>query len=673
MKKVPLTARREPDQELPDYIANAFHHAKEIKSCKESHFNAVDRYLKEKNDCEDLLVRLCEDDKSSTVKVRMDAISTRVDTFMAVGKDAVIQAEKPWEISQTKIPKITENVNADIVQSIKTLIGQEAARASGGDPVLYQQALISVINDENGSYDQIREARDEIHALIRKEQQERAEETAKVFDCLIEDDFQESNWDEEFDSFLYAFALEDYAVIKTPQFTIGYEECVTDLKVQEVQRLVLKHEHIDGRNYYASGDRTWNDHGTFELDISTISLNELKEAKEYDGFIPKEIDRVVEYFQETDRGWMDEQWDSTTEYGKWKGYENIEVVKYHGKIEGDVLDKWLSASDKKKFKGGFDKTCSHEVVVWKIKDFVIYGCVYLSKKVRRPYRVASYTKRGHHIYDGRGLFTILFPYQDQLDAYWTMMRENANLSAGGIIGYNRQKIDAEDFEAKDIRGGARIPVKTSQFDGGNDRPIFEIRFDSHVSEFFTVILQLESQMEQKSQLPSSQLGFGGSGSFRSTGVASIVQANANKAVLQKILEIEKQVVKPSVKDLVSYHLWNTEDRRILNGAVDVKVSGYSEIIRNQDRQQNLDLFMQNIVGYMNARLQLQANGQDVSGLDMLLERYAEQAGFDKSVIFGEGQAVREIAGSLASNQAIDTTTQGLDGRSQPPVEVNARI
>ena len=673
MKKIPLTPKREPTSALCDYIREAFNYAKSIKACKEKHFSQVDNYLKHKGDCDEAIVRLCEGKDSPTVKINMDAVSNYVDTWVAVGKDAIIQAEKPWEISSTKIPTIPENIKPEIVSSIKTLIGQVAAQQSGGDPALYQRALVGVLNDENGSYDQIREARDEIHALIKKEQNERAQETANVFDCLIQDDMEESNWDEELDSFFYSFGLEDYAVLKTPEFMVGYEEEVNNLKVQEVQKLTLKHEHIDSRNYYTSSDRTWSDHGTFELDISSISLNELKEAKNYDGFLSKQIDRVIEFFENSNREWLDEKWDCTTHADKWKGYEDIEVIKYHGKIEGDVIFDWISADNKKKFKGGFDKSCSHEAVVWKIHDFIVYGSVQLSKRVRRPYRVASYSKRGKHVYDGRGLFSILFPYQDQMDAYWTMMRENANLSAGGIIGYNRNKIDAEEFSPEQIRGGARIPVKSSVTDGGNDRPIFEIRFDSHVSEFFQVILQLEQQMERKSQLPASSLGFGGSGSFRSTGIASIVQANANKAVLHKILEIEKQVVKPTIKDLVSYHLWNTDDKRILNGAVDVKVSGYSEIIRNQDRQQNLDLFMQNIVGYMNARLALQQQGQDVSGLDSLLGRYAEQAGFDKSVIFGENQAVEGIANQLVSNQPVETSLQGLDGRSQPPVNIESRI
>ena len=175
-------------------------------------------------------------------------------------------------------------------------------------------------------------------------------------------------------------------------------------------------------------------------------------------------------------------------------------------------------------------------------------------------------------------------------------------------------------------------------------------------------------MDERSQIPSFSVGFGNKiSSVRSTGIASLNQANVNKAVLRKMYVFEKHVVTPTVKQLVSYHLWTTKDPRILDGAVDVKVRGYSEIIRKQDRQQNLDLVMQNAIGLQNAINQMQAQGQNVTGLVDLFKRYMEMSGIDSDKFFDQGQA--DISSGLVAQVGGDNVA--VDGRSIPNTQPNA--
>lgn len=656
--------------DLSQYVRDAFSWARDYKEPTQRNLLLTDQYFQSKAEVPELVVDLCEggDCPNKKAVISLDAIGQKVDAFVAVATDAVVQVDKPWEINPTPNPDVPEDYKQEVTDQLIQIIGQNAAAMSQGDEVAYYQMLMNVLEDKEGAYDEMRAIRDEMLALVKQKVDETARETANTFDSLVSDDMVESNWDEQSDNFIHSFAKYDFGVMKTPDWVIDYKEEVRGRSVREIKTTRLKHENIHPKNYYCSEDSTWDDCGTFEMDVSTLSMNDLLSAKGFDGFMDKEIDSVCEFFGKSGRNWLDHDYDCTVDVDKWRNYEHIPVLKYSGRVDCCEIEDFISKKDKDKLKRTFKNKSSYECTIWVIHDFVVYFDIPLSNITRRPYKVATYSKKGEHKYEGRGIFSLCIEFQAIIDKFATMVIENANLAAGGIIGYNAKKIDTKDFHPSSIRGGARIPVKSSIADGGNDRPIFEIRFDSHVSEFFGIISQMEQKMDERSQIPSFSVGFGNKiSSVRSTGIASLNQANVNKAVLRKMYVFEKHVVTPTVKQLVSYHLWTTKDPRILDGAVDVKVRGYSEIIRKQDRQQNLDLVMQNAIGLQNAINQMQTQGQDVTGLVDLFKRYMEMSGIDSDKFFDQGQA--DISSGLVAQVGGDNVA--VDGRSIPSTQPNA--
>lgn len=671
MKKLFIKPKQTADNTLALYVRDAYAFAKTYKDEKQQLIEQIDRYFKELGKRPNLLVSMSCEDKPKCEQglvIKLDAIGHKIDSFIAVATDAIVQVEKPWVISPTAHPSFPDSFREDAANSINQIIGQNLAQASQGDENVYYTSLLEMLQNKNGAHDYIRSLRDGIYQVIDAEVKQRAETTARVLDTLVYDDMQESNWDSQFDSFLYHFAKYDFAVIKTPEWVIDYREVVNGRGVKEVQRQSLKHECIHPKDYYCSEDSTFDNAGSFEMDVSTISLNDLMSAKSFDGFIGSEIDKVCDLFYEMNRNWLDDGY--LLESGTaWRGYEHIPVIKYSGKVDCAELLEWVSTGDKKTLKERFKGQSSAECTLWVIHDYVVYASVSLSKIIRRPYKVATYSRRGHHKYDGQGIYSLCIEYQVIIDRFAAMALENASLAAGGIIGYNERKIEADNFSPEMIKGGLRVPVKSSVTDGGNDRPIFEIRFDSHISELLGVIMQMEAKMDERSQIPSSSIGFTSKlSSIRSTGIASLNQANINKAVIRKVIQIEKPVINPLVRELISYHIWNTKDPRILDGAVDVKVDGYSGLIRKSERQQNLDLVMQNAIGLQNAINQMQAQGQEVGGLVDLFKRYVEMAGFDADKFFS---GLPQMGGGL-SNQVGSALPQ-TDGRSEPPINSGIAI
>jgi len=654
--------------DLAAHIKDAYSWASDFKEEAQQKIIEIENYFRIKEATPNAWVGFCDDGEceESGAFIHIDSISTKIDAFIAVAADAIIQVDKPWLITPTKIPSVNKKNKAEIVKSILTIIGEKAAEISQGDETTYYQALANIIKDEEGSYETIREHRDEIIRLIKEKTKEVAERTAKQFDDLVLDGVEESQWSDELASFTYNFAKYDFAVMKAPTFNIGYKEEIEDGFITETKKTVLSFENIHPANYFCSSDATWSNSGTFEIDISSISLNDLQMCVGHNGFIEKEIKACVNHFKDIKRNWLDENY-NIEDYENWLPYEHIDAIKYNGKITKEQLFKHISGEDIRSIKKtSFKDNVTFECEIWVIDDFVVYQKIILSNIISRPYKVSTYSKRGQHRYQGKGIYSLCIKYQIEIDKFYNLMLENADLASGGIIGYDRKKIAAKDFHPSEIRGGARIPVKSSYQDGGNNRPIFQINFNSHVSEFFSIISQLESKMDRDSQIPSSAVGFGSKiDSVRSTGIASIDQQNINKGIITKMVSIERNLIKPMVKQIISYHLWNTESQEIINGAVDVKVSGYSSIIRKQSKQQNLDLFIQNMVGMQNAINSMTEQGQDVSAIIALVRKYADQAGFNGASFFNGG--TEQLAGEVAGQVTAPVPQEILDdGRTQMP-------
>ena len=107
MKKIFLTPKQNSDgSELAQYVRDAFAWAREFKSTAQQRILATDHYFRHKEKVPDLVVKLCDEGCASNAVINLDAIGGKIDAFVTVATDAIIQVDKPWEISPTARPEL---------------------------------------------------------------------------------------------------------------------------------------------------------------------------------------------------------------------------------------------------------------------------------------------------------------------------------------------------------------------------------------------------------------------------------------------------------------------------------------------------------------------------------------------------------------------------------------
>lgn len=650
------TERKNATCSVAEYVLKAFRFAEDFKRETQKRIIATDEYFKSRSKIPIIIVSGCDEGQQATVN--FDSIGQRVDAFHAVSTDATVQIGKPWLIERTEIPDINKDNLNEISETLMQVIGENAARLSGGNEDMFYKILANIMMNNNGEYDAIRKERDAILELFDKEKIKRADKTAKFIDSKVTDAFQQSNFREVIDMALYQKGKYDFCVVRSPDYIRKPVQKIKNNKIIEKDEIVLSTENIHPSRYYCSPDSNRDEDGSFEMDITRISLNDLSRLSTSAGFFKKNIDILISEFKDSSRDWLD-AYDDDSDY-QWMPYEHIDMIRMSGRVDVDDLYSFVSAKDVKKLKSFFSGYSSIECNVWVISHYLVYMDIPMSKIVRRPYKVDSYSRTGNHKYDGEGIFSKCIEYQLTMNKLMDNLLENAELASGGIIGYNERKIDAENFNPSQIKGGARIPVKSSFSDGGNDRPIFEINFSSHISEIFNTIREIDSMMDARSQIPSFSVGFSSSiTSIRSSGIAVTNQKNINKTVIRKLMDFEKYVLTPSFRDISAYYIQVAKSKLILDGAIDIKVSGYSDLIRKSEKQGNLDMVLQNTIGLQNAINQMREQGQDVTGIIEIFKSYIASAGLDADVFFSP--TIQSTSNNIAAD--VGSKVPKLDGRT----------
>lgn len=687
MKTTFLKSDKTQDSGLIELINAAFDEAVTLrqKKCVEQSIQMVDKYFESCRGAINIQTQPKPESKiiitgehqavkdanlsCDSITVNMDNISNLIETWMALISDALLRTTKPYSISRTDKPNdVSQPTEDELVDNVQDIIGDNLLPFSQGDESIMAQLLDDLIVDNNGGHDFVREVRDAIYDIVRTHKEEIADETAQAIDDEMSDQLQESNYARVIRELYRSFARDRYAILKAPQYVFGYRDRVSENRVEEVLDKFLFFEVIDIDNYYAAPNTTIHDNGSYEIELSKMTFSEMMDAKKCEGFIESGIDQVADFFKNCDRQWTDENWNMANDETEWLSFEEIPVMKGRIKAPGCHLRKFGVVDDKNIEN---DQT-TYELIFWKIHDFIIYGSVTLNRKPVGLYRVGGWVRTGTHVYDSKGITEIAMPYQRNIDKSYQHMLKNQEFSSLGIWGYNRRKIDLDDFEPEDLVGGIALPVKTSPTDGSNDRPIFNIRSDSNVNELLTGIAHQQQQMEEQAQISALSVGITtriGS-SIRTTGLGSLIQNNANRQTLSKVAEIEDRFVEPSFRDHARIIIWTSKDPRILTGSIDIQVESLSDIIRQGDESENIDFFIQNIIGIINAIGLLEQQGNDTTGLRNLIGKYAESKGFSADDVFGRAQQVSAITDSI---QSIEPSNVPLDGRSRPNISTELRI
>lgn len=621
----------------------------------------------------------CEDGSCQELfSVNVDFIRLQFDTAMSIYMDALKSRGNDYAtVDPTPIPDTSEEAHDRIVESSYQSVLRSIYQSISGQAQSPEQANVLAI----AAMEQMlgtQEGLDRLEEFITRQKTiensklfAEAKKKAKNAKRLIDDKLVESNYDDVImQSAANAFWY-DYSVIYAPYTKMMDTTVIKNGKLVEDEAHVWSMRNINPINHFFSETTTFSDMGDYEGDVMWMSRNEMKQIGGLDGGNERSVKEVLDnwehYQQLVEANDVEEEY----KHDLWSFQDRVPVIRLMIRMSDEQA---ASLFPGKTLKSG---KASHIVELICAKDKLVYKRLYPRYKEYNPYRKNSFTAiEEGDIASGRGLYSICRTAQEMIDNSLVGLFENMQEMNKYILEVNETKLSDADELEEDLMAERPI-IKTkgvgnyAQY-GGNDRSLHIIQVPDNIDSFTNTLLRGIDLMERVG-LSSFALGQGNFSNVRATGQSAILQANSNKR-FGRFLQKQEQWIETPIID----YIWTTE---AISGKhpgilVDstISVKSYRGFLQKQDQVDQLGLFMQNLVGFMNARTQLQAQGQDIGFFDSLLKQYVDSSGFDS-----EGLEITQDVGGLTD--AISTSGQdivsqpleGLDGRNNVPANINSVI
>ncbi len=483
---------------------------------------------------------------------------------------------------------------------------------------------------------------------------------------FIDDKLTESNYDEELNEFAASMFWHDYAVMFAPYMKEVDTTGLTSTGVLvEKTKTIWSFQNVHPLNHFYSPSTTYTDMGDYEGDIAFLSKNDLRSISDGAGE-SKEIDYVIDNFEEYRSVQGVEIYDEN-QYCELN--QVIPCIRLFIKLNTDDAEALFG----NKVKAGKSTHIAELLVAG--GEVLVYKSLYPRYVNFSPYRKMSFSMpTSESLSSGRGLYSLCRTGQEIVDNALVGLLSSISKVSSYILEVNDDKI-VEPDELDDDLDSDRPVIRTKGSGsyaayGGNDRAISVVNIPAEINTFTSALLT-GVELIEKVGLSAFALGQGNFQNVRSTGQSAILQVNGNKRFARVLTHQEDYVESPIMKYIWIASCISGKDVSITVDA-DVRVTSYSGFLQKESESDRVGLFMQNIVGFLNARTALESNGTDTGFYDSLLKQYVDSSGYDSSDIDIAPNAPTSASGALAS-AGTDVTSaplENLDGRNNVPANIN---
>lgn len=363
----------EPAESLIEYIKQAFEDAKCARQSAGMDDKIVTgrRMMKGKYTAQELA-------KMPEIDVWSNLVSTISNIALAFLRSALDgDKDNPlWELTHSPIPELPEFVveRAAEFAAIKVQMESQVPDPNTGVPVPLTEARAVEITEE---------LRKEIFEAIDRE----ADVHTRNLQKAIADAYQTADYYEVLDEFLQCLVVDPLACIKGP---VVSSKLIPEWKNGRKVHVKRKYQHfetIDTANFYPSPDSLDAQTGSFVIEVDRMTRRQLIDAAKLKGFIAENIDIILCEYDDKSRDWLNPLRSEidTEEGGRWREYEGVDVIKFHGQVPGVVLRQF---GLKKLGRKDVDPKDTYEMEVWTTCDHIIRA-VPACNEGRRPFHCAS--------------------------------------------------------------------------------------------------------------------------------------------------------------------------------------------------------------------------------------------------------------------------------------------
>jgi hypothetical protein len=475
-----------------------------------------------------------------------------------------------WELKGSPISELPDFI-VDRAQEFASLRVQQEALTSGV-PMTEERAI-----------EIVRELRAELFETLERQ----AELQTRNLQREISQVFSTGNFYEVLDEFLQCLVVDPTVCLKGP--VVGTKK-IAEWKDGNKKFPVRKYQHyevVDIVDFYPSPDSIDTQSGSYVIHKNTMTRRQLNDARKLKGFIEENIDLILCEYESRSRDWLDVSSTETetshleNKAGKWRDYEGVDVIEYHGEIPGHVLIK------SKINKIGNKKVRSKEVYemeIWMTCDHII-RVVECCNPQGRPFFCAS-------LYPCKGSIwgeSIPHRAEDEQRAANAALRaalRDIGYTSGPQVQVDISFLDKNQKIPKRFSAGTVTKVN-SRLRGAQGKAITFEHLTSQAPLFMNMVNTFFQNAELNTGFNRQMLGQAQPG-ISTLGEANILQGNATVNLRSMLVPIDR-VIESAVEMTACQIMMTTKDPLLKADATPVAKGSSHLLDRQLNRQNSLQL------------------------------------------------------------------------------------
>jgi len=519
--------------------------------------------------------------------------------------------DKPWVLNPTPIPNLPEWMKEQVVDALELEL---------------QQAGVPF--DLRARAKQLKDA-----ALKYAIQQSQA--ACDRMEQKIEDQLLEGDWRTAFAEFITDFCTFPAAFLRSPIIQNKRRLEWNGNKVVEKTDTIYCAQRISPFDAYPALSSTNPQLGRYFIERRKLEFDELYLFMGLDGFSEETIRQLLDQYRNTgyeeqlrpdfQRKFLQDTYTPTLDR------KTLDTLIYNGKISGELL---LKNNVLVK-----DAEAEYEVEIWTVNNQTIKAVLNPYPLQQRPIFSSSFVKVPGSLW-GEGLADILRPTQKVANSCARSIVRNMSYSSGPIGEVDVDRL-AEGEIPDEVYPYKLYHVETDPTGKGNSAYRFTT-VPSTIPGLLEVWNKFSQVADDLSGVPPYVMGnMAVAGAGRTMGGLSMMMANAAKGIKNSILNLDRDVIEPSIEFRYNMNMVYDDDPDIKADA-QVVARGATGILQKELSQARTVELLGQLAPY------IQMGAIPMPGVQMMLREILKQTGLPVDSIIPNPDTLSGLLSSLGS-------------------------
>lgn len=445
--------------------------------------------------------------------------------------------DKPWTIDPTPMPELPDDLKELVVdQLIRELPGLEGEAA-------------------------IRDRARQLKGAQASIAEEKAGRATDRMGLLIEDQFSEGRWQDVYAQFLIELTVYPTACIRAPvviskavgKWVKGEYKCIQESL--PVTRVIPAFDCFPSPNSTSTQD---GEHFCERAKFSQAAMHSYINVKGFNaGNIRQVLDRYPNGYQlhlwmDSERQRLEDKAPDGTVMTTTRPSGDLDTIIYNGKIRGELLaDHGIIVKDKQ---------ASYECEIWVVGDYVVRAILNPNPTGRRPVHSTSYRKIAGSFW-GQSVIDLTYDVGRICNAAARALVRNMGYSSGPIGEVVSERVTGTQ-DPTDISPYRIVLVEPDL--SGTGGPAYKFHnIDSIAGDLLRVFEAHMKLADDLSGVPSYVLGNPQvAGAGRTLGGLSMLMGNAAKGIKNVQLNIDRDIIAPTVEGYYIFNMSTSKDDSI---------------------------------------------------------------------------------------------------------------